>query len=248
MRIVRNGEFSVDMFFVLSGFLIAFVLLREHRKEGRISVLRFYLRRWLRIFPAMAVVLAIYWGVTVAVGCDTCYACNSMGWMNLLFVNNLFAPSVGGCMQWTWSVATEMQFYVFSPFIMMVVARWRRIGFVLLAFLVCSSLDPWRSDYAWDLSAIHQRGVYMDAIMIKPYTRFGPLSWACWCARCGRPPSRGCSDCALPRRPCLGWLHALGRLPCCLPHCCSRCSFTLARAGRDGTPLQAAAPLAARFT
>lgn len=175
MRLVRNGELSVDMFFGLSGFLIAYVLIREHDKDGRISVPRFYLRRWLRIFPAMGFILAVYWPAFSAIGCENCQACNKYGWMNLLFINN-FAPSIGGCMQWTWSLATEMQYYVVSPFIMIVYTKWPRVGAALFALLLAASLAirgaiigayefyvPGRPD-----------GGYMDVVMIKPYTRFGP--------------------------------------------------------------------------
>ena len=54
-----GGFMGVDMFFVLSGYLITFLLVREYRKTGRISLKQFWLRRARRILPAALVVIAI---------------------------------------------------------------------------------------------------------------------------------------------------------------------------------------------
>ncbi|WP_295128587.1 acyltransferase [uncultured Chitinophaga sp.] len=51
LSLFKNGGTAVTFFFVLSGFLITYLLLNEHRKTGRVSVRNFYLRRVLRIWP-----------------------------------------------------------------------------------------------------------------------------------------------------------------------------------------------------
>src|SRR4051812_48766257 len=60
-----GGALGVDLFFVLSGFLITTLLLSEHAASGKVSLRRFYRRRAVRLFPALAVMLACY---LVAVG------------------------------------------------------------------------------------------------------------------------------------------------------------------------------------
>ena len=55
----RPGGFAVSVFFLLSGYLITSLLLREHYKTGTISLRAFYIRRTLRIFPSMYAVLII---------------------------------------------------------------------------------------------------------------------------------------------------------------------------------------------
>src|SRR5438105_858055 len=61
------GSTGVRTFFVLSGFLITTLLVREHERHGRISLRGFYVRRAFRIFPAFYVYLAVI-GVLVAAG------------------------------------------------------------------------------------------------------------------------------------------------------------------------------------
>lgn len=56
-QVLSGGFLGVDIFFVISGFLITSILLREHRETRRISVLRFYERRVRRIVPALFLVL-----------------------------------------------------------------------------------------------------------------------------------------------------------------------------------------------
>ena len=56
----RDGLFGVDMFFVLSGFLITVLLVEEWDKEGRIHFKNFYIRRILRLYPALVFLLVVF--------------------------------------------------------------------------------------------------------------------------------------------------------------------------------------------
>lgn len=178
MRAVKNGDLAVDMFFVLSGFLIAFILIREWNKTGAVSVWRFYLRRWLRITPAYAVVLACFWGGQYFIKlCEgDCNYCNLFGWSNLLFINNFVSPAFVSCMIWTWSIAVEMQFYVFSPFIIWLLMRRRNWGLALLAFLFVLTLFlRGLLVFVFDFHLFNEPPPdYSDKIYTKVYTRMGP--------------------------------------------------------------------------
>ena len=57
--LAKNGGYGVEVFFILSGFLITILILREEKKWGSFSIRGFYLRRTLRIFPPLLVFLAI---------------------------------------------------------------------------------------------------------------------------------------------------------------------------------------------
>ena len=119
----RNGEIGVDMFFVLSGFLISFILLRETKKyDGQVDVFNFYRGRFLRLWPVLALYSLFYFCTTIT---------NTKEEDQMTQLYNTFAPlvflnnMVGG-MQHTWSVAVEFQFYIISPFIVMYMARSSR--------------------------------------------------------------------------------------------------------------------------
>src|SRR5260221_295593 len=59
LPIAYRGFLGVDLFFMISGFLIVTLLLRERRRTGTISVKKFYIRRFLRIFPPYYAVLTL---------------------------------------------------------------------------------------------------------------------------------------------------------------------------------------------
>jgi peptidoglycan/LPS O-acetylase OafA/YrhL len=105
------GALGVQTFFVISGFLITHLLLKELHATGTISLKHFYFRRALRIFPAFYVYLAVSLAVTLA------------GWVP----GNLRAFLVAGTYTWnylgggsdllvhTWSLSLEEQFYLLWP-------------------------------------------------------------------------------------------------------------------------------------
>jgi peptidoglycan/LPS O-acetylase OafA/YrhL len=110
------GHFGVDIFFVISGYLIAALLLREHGARGTISLKGFYIRRAFRILPAYLVALAATWAVLGD------RANIQHVWENLLFINNFF-PVAQQTMLWSWSLAIEEQFYLVFPLVL--IALWR---------------------------------------------------------------------------------------------------------------------------
>lgn len=112
----RGGWVGVDLFFVLSGFLVAGVLFREHQLHGRIDYGRFLLRRGFKIYPAFWVLL----GATVArawwIGQPPAFAQFAS---ELLYVQSYWP----GCLPHTWSLAVEEHFYFALPLLLALVAR-----------------------------------------------------------------------------------------------------------------------------
>lgn len=107
---VWNLEKSLEIFFVISGFLIAGLLMREHKKTGSINLKSFYWRRYLRLTPLYLFAIMIYW---LSLGDK---APNL--WANILYVNN-FLPLNEVSMAWTWSLAVEEQFYLLFPLLLL---------------------------------------------------------------------------------------------------------------------------------
>lgn len=132
-----GGFVGVDVFFVLSGFLITGLLLREHERFGRIDLGAFYARRARRILPAAAVVLAatmiLSWFVLAPldlprVAADAVAAALSVG--NIRFAANAtdyfgtdLTPSP---VIHYWSLGVEEQFYLLWPALLILATRSRR--------------------------------------------------------------------------------------------------------------------------
>jgi len=109
------GRTGVTLFFVLSGFLITWLLLKEDDRTGEISLWNFYVRRLLRIFPGFYCFWAVYVGLAAL-------AHKHISWGNciaaLFYVNNYYWPLRGGGeggMLLTWSLGVEEQFYLVWP-------------------------------------------------------------------------------------------------------------------------------------
>lgn len=135
------GQAGVTVFFTLSGFLITALLLGERTKTGRVSLLRFYRRRALRLLPALyAVVIAVlliqaYWR-PLAISPEL------LGSV-LLSVSNWWAianDNFGTGLAHTWSLGIEEQFYLVWPALVLLGMRWGRrgVGTIAVAGLVAS--------------------------------------------------------------------------------------------------------------
>lgn len=133
---VTGGFVGVDVFFVISGFLITGLILREVSATGRLSVSRFYARRIRRLLPATAVVLAATAALTVAflppvrwgptawdIATSATYVVNWRLAENADYLNSEVAPSP---VQHFWSLAVEEQFYILWPLLILALVWWHR--------------------------------------------------------------------------------------------------------------------------
>jgi peptidoglycan/LPS O-acetylase OafA/YrhL len=126
------GGTGVLIFFVLSGFLITWLLLQEHQKTGTISIGKFYARRSLRIFPAFYAFWLVVTGYTLWRGLPVNWP---QGVSSLFYVSNYYQglnhyPQ--GAYSHTWSLAVEEQFYLLYPVGMLLLLRSpRRVPWVL---------------------------------------------------------------------------------------------------------------------
>lgn len=107
----RFGWTGVDLFFVLSGFLIGRQLWREFAGSGTVNVKRFVLRRAFRIWPLYLAFIIISPALT-----NTWH----YRWGDWVFLSNY----VGGRVEGGWSLSTEEQFYILAPLAIVLLARW----------------------------------------------------------------------------------------------------------------------------
>jgi len=124
---LQGGFIGVDLFFVLSGFLITSLLLEEWQATGRISLGAFYARRALRLIPALIVLLGAF--VIFSDLREDRVASNGMrqsALMTLFYSANWFLafqkfPRVE--LSATWSLSVEEQFYLVWPLLLLMMLR-----------------------------------------------------------------------------------------------------------------------------
>lgn len=116
-----GGFLGVDVFLVLSGFLITSILLRERLATGRVRLGRFWWRRILRLLPALLLMVTVAVVAAPIVGRpgDANYLFSGMA--AITYTSNLFVSIGGvklGALDPTWSLALEEQFYLVWPLIL----------------------------------------------------------------------------------------------------------------------------------
>jgi peptidoglycan/LPS O-acetylase OafA/YrhL len=144
-----GGIISVDLFFVMSGYLITTLLMRERLQTGQMKLKLFYVRRALRLLPALAIAL-------VGTGLVVAYVGDNWGgisyWKSALaavfYVGNWVAMTRGqamGLLSPTWSLAIEEQFYfLWPPILVWLLLRRRtkqlRIALSLIVLIVAMAV------------------------------------------------------------------------------------------------------------
>lgn len=166
----QGGFIGVDVFFVISGFVITGVLLQERARTQRTSLLDFYARRIRRIVPAttitmIIILLATYHWSTVFVGDRVA---GDAKWVAAFLANIHFAivdaanfghPYLASPIKHYWSLSVEEQFYVVWPLLFMAIMtlaprRFQRVGLVagLLLIIVYSFL--------WSIKETNQNQIW----------------------------------------------------------------------------------------
>lgn len=168
----RWGMFGVDIFFVVSGFIIGYLLMKEFQQTGSLDIRGFYWRRALRLLPAYYLTMLL---------CAAIVPTNINNiWANLLYVNN-FLPVQEQYMHWSWSLAIEEQFYILLPALLLLFARTRLrwtlfIAAMAIAVIVRVAIMEYHDlqfPILWHDDAIYHDN--FDLLYDNLYTRYGGL-------------------------------------------------------------------------
>lgn len=201
-----GGYVGVDVFFVISGFLITSLLLRELATTGRLSVRAFYGRRALRLLPASSLVIVVTlagsW-LFLSKARLAEYAGDAIG--SALYAVNFRLAAAGtdylaqdsppSPFQHFWSLAVEEQFYLVWPLLLLLswrVARGRRrpialalgvlcLGSLALSVVVTNSSAPWAyfgsPTRGWELGVGALLALATTRLERLPAALAGPLTW-----------------------------------------------------------------------
>jgi len=175
------GFLGVDIFFVLSGFLITTLILTEIDRTGRISLPNFWARRARRLLPALVILLVVVAAVTWATATftertsvrgDLLATAGYVANWHLITTSSYFADiGVDSPLEHTWSLAIEEQFYVLWPLVVFAVAaaaqRRRRsaVGIVAGIVAIGSATLLW---ILWSPESVERAYMGTDARIFEP--------------------------------------------------------------------------------
>src|SRR5260370_19436413 len=170
LPVLRQGEWGVHIFFVISGFLITTLLLREQKRSGTISIRDFYIRRSLRIWPLYYAVVAIYAVImlTFQRGSDRSHHFFHYlpGFLAYTYTWVITPNWPTGPFNLAWTLATEEQFYAFWPFVL----RFFR-GIWSLVFMIAVIALRLAAGYGWANRLLPPRSLPAGVLLIIP----GPI-------------------------------------------------------------------------
>jgi len=178
--IVRYGWFGVDLFFVLSGFLIAGQLLRPFARGERPDYARFFSRRLLRTLPVYLVVVAAYFAIPGVRDHPNIAPL----WQFLTFTENVPPwPTPGLAFSHVWSLCVEEQFYLIFPAVVALIALKPTPSRVTLSIVLVLIMGMLLRGYLWlrfvaetpfDIAA-DPHGPFMQLIYYPTDTRLDGL-------------------------------------------------------------------------
>jgi peptidoglycan/LPS O-acetylase OafA/YrhL len=129
--LLHDGQMGVNIFFVISGFLITSLMLQEEAAYGKVSLKDFYLRRTLRIFPAYYFLLLLY----AVLQYNGIIHLEPYPWITAI----TYTKYLNWYYEWytphAWSLSMEEQFYLVWPVIFTYAPRFRTITMVVLLFI-----------------------------------------------------------------------------------------------------------------
>ncbi len=199
--LLPGGYLGVDLFFVISGFIITALLLREHDASGRIRLPDFWRRRARRLLPALGALLLVCCSAALLAGGNVLVdlgrqvlgaATFSSNWLSIAGEHSYFTESNPELFRNLWSLAVEEQFYLLWPLVLLalllVPLRSIRIGIVvalaagsavLMALLYLPGGDATRVYYGTDT---HSFGLAIGAVLALAGRSWPaqPLDWPRW--------------------------------------------------------------------
>jgi len=128
----------IDTFFVISGLVIGYSLIKEYKERGKVDIVNFFIRRCARVYPLYLAVIAF--------SIPLFYDVSHTIWMNLLQINN-YLPMDQQFLGWAWSLAVDYQFYMlFAVFMWLlsrkIIGKKITIGICMILFLAPFVITP----------------------------------------------------------------------------------------------------------
>jgi peptidoglycan/LPS O-acetylase OafA/YrhL len=181
---LAGGRIGVDLFFVLSGFLITSILLQEHRRHGSIHLGFFYMRRALRLAPAMfsVVLFVLLFRWATATHDEFLLALHNAVGVIFYYFNWQLVSEFPNYLrhEWmfshVWSLSVEEQFYIVWPLAILVLLKVRAPYWLIYTIVIAGIVA----------SAGARAFMWQQVHSLEPYfrtdTRADGLMWGALCA------------------------------------------------------------------
>ncbi|XP_039315271.1 nose resistant to fluoxetine protein 6 isoform X2 [Solenopsis invicta] len=194
IQVLSNGYLSVDTFFFLSGFLLAYTYLKNKTKEKQNISFNYgaklkefsvnVIRRFIRLTPPYMVMLGIVqlnstWYDKTSqfyVGQEKSHeTCAKYWWRNFLYINNLFDYNTM-CMSWSWYLASDMQFFIIGQALLILSSIYFYTAVAVLSMLLIGSIllsgyISYSNEY---VPTIDEYDRLSNSLYFPPWVRIGP--------------------------------------------------------------------------
>lgn len=179
---------SVDSFFAAGGLVTAYTYLKNHAKGVPFNIPLYYIHRYLRLTPALAVVILIQVNLINHLGNGPLWNfyniatvnCQKYWWSTLLYIQNYVNPNEN-CVGQSWYLSVDFQLFLCSPIVLYLLTKLPKLGYSLLGLLIfLGFLSPFLLTYYYDVDgfpfAMDQAAGenYNKHYYVQTYARFGP--------------------------------------------------------------------------
>lgn len=197
-QLLPTGMVGVDIFFVISGYLITALLLREGAYQGSMNIINFWLRRARRLLPAIFVLVITIAALSCFLEADARVGLSrqilgaftfSSNWLYIAAGKDYFAQTSPELLTNFWSLALEEQFYIFWPvilvFIFMFISSWKNRALIPLILGLSSlllagilSLFPVTTSRIYYGTDSHLYGLMLGVLLafLAPWSMYPPAN------------------------------------------------------------------------
>ncbi|XP_063703745.1 nose resistant to fluoxetine protein 6-like [Culicoides brevitarsis] len=145
---VLGGSVAVDSFFLLSGVLVCWVILKDYKRGTPKNLLKLYFHRYLRLAPSFAALVLLCVSLYRYFGDGPLWnkvleglvePCQRNWWSTLLFIQNYYNPE-DICLGHLWYLSVDMQLFIVAPFLIFLMHKWGKKVFPLLSAMIAASM------------------------------------------------------------------------------------------------------------
>ena len=193
-----GAEYAVDSFLWISGVLMAYLFIIELNKLQKFTgnkIFLMYIHRFLRITPMYLFCVLFIWSMQRYIGSGPLWIdaenlvgnCDEYWYANFIYLNNFIPGFDNICIDTTWYLSIDMQFFLISPLVILVYVKYsKELGWLIICSLcLINVIAAGIIAYHYDLNPAPLSGgskiEYFNYYYIKPYTRIAPYALGLGC-------------------------------------------------------------------